>query len=197
MGVASLFQRVAFRCRIRGGVAAIFRRIYLTALGAKLGAGTNVPPLTMNWPHQVSIGRDCSLEEGTAFIVADSWRPGPSICIGDRVFVGRYCEFNVCAKLTIGDDALIASGCKFIDHDHGIAPDAPINAQPLMIAPITIEKGAWLGVNVVVLKGVTIGPGAIVGAGAVVTKSVPAGEIWAGVPARKMGARDAATRAKE
>ena len=40
-----------------------------------------------------------------------------------------------------------------------------------------------------VLKDVTIGLGAVVGAGAVVTKSVPAYEIWAGVPARKIGQR--------
>jgi acetyltransferase-like isoleucine patch superfamily enzyme len=46
-----------------------------------------------------------------------------------------------------------------------------------------------LGCNVAVLKGVAIGSSPVVGAGAVVTKSIPAGEIWAGVPARKMGER--------
>jgi acetyltransferase-like isoleucine patch superfamily enzyme len=40
-----------------------------------------------------------------------------------------------------------------------------------------------------VLKGVTIGNGAIVAAGAAVTKSIPEYEIWAGVPARKIGKR--------
>ena len=32
-----------------------------------------------------------------------------------------------------------------------------------------------------------IGRGALIGANAVVVKSVPAGEVWAGVPARKVG----------
>ena len=48
-----------------------------------------------------------------------------------------------------------------------------------------------------VLAGVSIGDGAIVGAGAVVTKSVPAGEIWAGVPAKKIGVRPAHHRGSE
>jgi carbonic anhydrase/acetyltransferase-like protein (isoleucine patch superfamily) len=39
------------------------------------------------------------------------------------------------------------------------------------------------------MSGVRIGRGAIVGAGAVVTKDVPPYEIYAGVPARKIGER--------
>ena len=64
-----------------------------------------------------------------------------------------------------------------------------MNTQAGVIAPIVVERDVWLGVNVVVLKGVRVGEGAIVGAGAVVTKSVPCGEIWGGVPARRIGQR--------
>jgi len=44
-------------------------------------------------------------------------------------------------------------------------------------------------VRAVLLPGVEIGEGAIVGAGALVAKDtvIPPGEIWAGVPARKIG----------
>ena len=55
--------------------------------------------------------------------------------------------------------------------------------------PITIHDRAWLCTRSMVLAGVTIGEGAVVAAGAVVTKSVPAFDIVAGIPARKIGER--------
>jgi galactoside O-acetyltransferase len=50
--------------------------------------------------------------------------------------------------------------------------------------PVIIQDKAWIGFNVIILKGVTIGTGAIVGAGSVVTKDVPAYCIAGGNPAR-------------
>ena len=49
---------------------------------------------------------------------------------------------------------------------------------------VSICKGAYLGMNTLVVKPVTIGENAIIGAGSVVTKDVPANEVWAGNPAR-------------
>ena len=109
--------------------------------------------------------------------------------IGDRVFVGRGCEFNISNEIRIGNDCLIASGCKFVDHDHGIQIGLPMNRQQGPEGPICIEDDAWLGCNVIVLKSVRIGRGAVIAAGAVVTKPVPEYEIWAGIPARKIGER--------
>ena len=50
------------------------------------------------------------------------------------------------------------------------------------------EKGALIGMNATVLDKADIGEGAIIAAGAVVTHGtkVPAHEIWAGIPARKV-----------
>jgi acetyltransferase-like isoleucine patch superfamily enzyme len=62
--------------------------------------------------------------------------------------------------------------------------------QPGPEKPIRLGQDVWLGCNVVVLKGIEIGDGAIVAAGAVVTKSIGPREIWAGIPARKIGQRD-------
>ena len=50
--------------------------------------------------------------------------------------------------------------------------------------PVHIGKRVFIGGHSIILKGVTIGDEAVIGAGSVVTKDVPAGEIWAGNPAR-------------
>lgn len=193
-----LLQKVLFRLRMYHNLQALVRRLGWQLQGARFGQGTAVPPLHITWPHQVSVGECCVLEPDIFFKYDGWWQPGPSICLADRVFVGRGCEFNIRNHIQIGDDSLIASGCKFIDHDHAMAmDDGPMNRQPCPDAPIVLEEDVWLGVNVVVLKGVTIGRGAVVGAGAIVTKSVPAYEIWAGVPARKVGVRTSSGSRRE
>ena len=88
---------------------------------------------------------------------------------------------------------MIGPFCYITDHDHGTEPGMPVGPQPLVAEPVMIERNAWLGAGVVVLKGVTIGEGAVVGAGSVVSRSIPAGARVAGVPARPMRAMSAAS----
>jgi acetyltransferase-like isoleucine patch superfamily enzyme len=158
-------------------------------MGMQIGAGSNIPRMYITWPHQVSIGKNCVLERDVFFKYDGIWQKGPSIIIGDEVFIGKGCEFNINCKIVMHNYVSIASGCKFIDHDHGIAAGKRIGPQQSVRAEIIINEDAWLGVNVIVLKGVLIGTGAVIAAGAVVTKSVPAYEIWGGVPAKKIGDR--------
>lgn len=185
-------DRAAFRLRATMvKIAAEVRTAYWRALGMQLGRGTLLPRVQVTWPHQVSLGANCTLEHDIYFKFDGIWAPGPTIRIGDRVFLGFGCEFNVRRGVTIGSDCLIASGCKFIDHDHGTKQrDIPMNRQSDGAeAEIVLEEDAWLGANVAVLKGARIGRGAIVAAGAVVTKSVAPYEIWGGIPAGKIGER--------
>jgi len=186
----SVVAKVVFRLRTQLNPIGPLNTLKWRLLGAQIGQGSLLLPGTsLNWPHQVKIGAGCLLEGGIDFKFADSHKPGPSILIGERVFVGRGTEFNATGKIEVGDDCLIASGCKLIDHDHGLSRSAPLRTQPTPTLPIRLERDVWLGVNVVVLKGVTIHEGAVVAAGAVVTKDIPAYEIWGGVPARKLGER--------
>lgn len=50
----------------------------------------------------------------------------------------------------------------------------------------TIGNDVWIGIGSIIKAGVTIHNGAVVGAGSVVTHDVPAYEIWAGNPAKKI-----------
>ncbi len=49
---------------------------------------------------------------------------------------------------------------------------------------VHVGRGAYIGVNAIILPGVTVGEGCIVGAGSVVTKDVPPYSVAAGNPAR-------------
>lgn len=55
---------------------------------------------------------------------------------------------------------------------------------------VAIKRGAYLGMNTLVVKPVTIGENAIIGAGSIVTKDIPPNEVWAGNPARFIRKRD-------
>lgn len=166
-----------------------FRKLWLRTLGMKIGAGTTIPSLHITWPHQVSLGNNCVLEHDIYFKYDGIWKQGPTIRIQDNVFIGSGCEFNINVGIDIGNDSLIASGCRFVDHNHGMALGELMRTQKATGKGIVIEDDVWIGANVVVLSGVTIGTGAIVAAGAIVTKPIPAYEIWAGVPAKKVSQR--------
>jgi acetyltransferase-like isoleucine patch superfamily enzyme len=184
-------QKIFFRIRdkLSSFKSVVFRVAYWRLQGMTIG-NTRIPRLSITWPHKVLIGSNCILEDSVRFKHDGIWSEGKSILVGDRVFIGRNCEFNIRSKITIGDDSLIASGCVFVDHDHGFDDLLiPMNKQAGEEGEIVIGKDAWIGANCVVLKGVRVGRGSIVAAGAVVAHSVPPFEIWGGIPAKKIGAR--------
>lgn len=164
---------------------AFIRLVLWRIRGARIDRGTEIPAGTIaTWPHQVELGKNCILQRGIFFNYDHFWTAGPSIRIGHRVFIGRGVEFNIQGGIDIGDDCLIASGCFFVDHDHGMLPDTNMNQQPTVVRPIRICKNVWIGAKSIILKGVTIGEGSVIGAGSIVTKDIPSGEMWFGNPAR-------------
>lgn len=188
--MASAYSRLIFRLRasVNRYLVCFWRSVFWRALGMEIGRGTVLNKIFVTWPHQVRLGAGCMLEHGSYFKFDGTYRPGPALVVEDGVFIGAGCEFNLRVGITVGSHSLIASGCKFVDHDHGFADrGVPMGHQTTGAeAPITIAQDVWIGANAVVLKGVTIGRGAIVAAGSVLTKSVGAYEIWGGVPATKL-----------
>ncbi len=161
--------------------------LWLKLNGMKIGKGTRLSKCNAPWPHQISIGNNCTLENNIFFKYDGIWNAGPSIIINDNVFIGNNCEFNIVNKITIESDCLIASGCKFIDHNHNFSSVSKlIREQVSTNKHIHIGSNVWLGYNVLVLMGVEIGEGSVVAAGSVVVKSIPPFEIWGGIPAKKI-----------
>jgi acetyltransferase-like isoleucine patch superfamily enzyme len=86
--------------------------------------------------------------------------------------------------ISIGDEAIIGQDSVITAHT--------ITSGYLILDPVIIGTKATVGVNVVVMSGVKVGEGAILAAGAVVPPNteIPPGELWGGIPARKL--KDAA-----
>lgn len=160
---------------------------------AGFGAGSRIMlPFRAGNPQKVVVGKGVLIGPSSWFMVPRLDAPGPVIHIGDRVRMNQT-SITAIQSVTIEDGVALARGVYISDHSHGFSdPDVPVRDQPLdRVAPVVIERGAWLGHNVVVLAGVTIGAGAVVGANSVVTRDVPPRVVAAGAPARVIREIDA------
>lgn len=113
---------------------------------------------------------------------------GAVLKIGNNVGIS-HTAISAIECIEIEDNVLIGSNCMIADTDfHPLDADIrrenPNDLSATKSAPIKIENDVFIGARSIILKGVTIGEGAVVGAGSVVTKDIPAGEIWAGNPAK-------------
>jgi len=114
----------------------------------------------------VTIGADCAINSGTVMYT------GNGIAIGDAVLIAANCTLAP-TNHAFGDRA------KRI-RDQGFQPSR---------GGIVIGDDVWLGANTVVLDGAVIGQGCVIAAGSVVRGELEPYSIYAGVPAKRVGAR--------
>jgi acetyltransferase-like isoleucine patch superfamily enzyme len=157
--------------------------LFLKCRGAKIGDKSSVEKITCEWPGQLIIGSNCIIQNNVDFRLSP-YNKESTVIIHDNVFVGHACEFVSDCKIEIGRDCFIASKTTINTNGHEFFKGIKIKDQPLTIKEIIIEEDVWVGTSCVILQGVTIGKGAVVAAGSVVNKSIPAYEVWAGVPAK-------------
>ena len=144
-------------------------------------------------PDRCGVGTHTRINRGTVLAFGDTAGGYGRIVVGARTWIGQYNNLRVSAggNIRIGDDCLISQFCTLVTAGHGKVRGTLIREQaPNVEGDIIIGSDVWLGAGVTVLPGVNVGDGAIVGANSVVNAVVPAGEIWAGTPARKIGMRE-------
>ena len=87
-------------------------------------------------------------------------------------------------QIIIGNNVLIGSGTEITDTDFHELPIG--TSAAVKTAEVVIEDNVFIGSNCTILKGTHIGHNSVIGANSVVTKAIPAGETWAGIPAKRI-----------
>lgn len=149
--------------------------------------------------RKVATGRNVQLGDGVHLGVGSRLWAAKSLSIGDGTYIGRWCTIETDGR--IGRDVLIANAVGIVgrlDHDFR-AVGISVRRSPWVGEDLfsrreeqgeaLIGDDVWIGYGAIILSGARIGRGAIIAAGSVVIGEVPPYEIWAGNPARRVGAR--------
>lgn len=99
--------------------------------------------------------------------------------IGDNVWLGEEVWIDNLAKVTIGNNVCLSQGAMLLCGNH----DYKKETFDLIVKPIVLEDGVWVGAKSVVCPGVTMKSHSILAVGSVLTKDAEAYGIYQGNPA--------------
>lgn len=120
-------------------------------------------------------------EDGNNFLVPQVG----SVVLGAEVQVGSLT--CICAgaldPTRVGDHTKISDGAH-IAHNCQLGRNVIVTAGVVFSGSVSVGDGAWVGPNATIRDGLSIGAGAFIGIGSNVVRSIPAGQTWAGNPAR-------------
>lgn len=105
--------------------------------------------------------------------------------IGDYSWIGENAWLDSLAAIKIGNNVCVSQGAYFCTGNH----DWSDPAFGLIVKPIIVEDGAWIGARATVLPGVTLASHSIVSAGSVITIDTEPYMIYSGNPAVKVKER--------
>ena len=132
----------------------------LRLFGAKIGKGVVIKPgVNIKYPWNLSIGDY-------------SW-------IGENVWIDNL------VQVTIGTNVCISQGAMLLCGNHNYK----LPTFDLIVKPIIIENGAWVGAKSTVCPGVTLHTHAVLGVGSVANHDLDAYSIYQGNPAIKIRKR--------
>ncbi|MBO9573821.1 MAG: WcaF family extracellular polysaccharide biosynthesis acetyltransferase [Chitinophagaceae bacterium] len=137
-----------------------FKILLLRIFGAKIGNGVVVKPsVNVKYPWKLKIGDY-------------SW-------IGEKVWIDNL------SPITIGSNVCISQGAMLLTGNH----DYTKTTFDLIIAPIILQDGVWIGAQCVVCPGVTAFSHSVLSVQSVATKDMEQYSIYQGNPAIKIKER--------
>jgi putative colanic acid biosynthesis acetyltransferase WcaF len=135
--------------------------VLLRCFGAKIGKGVVIKPnINIKYPWKLQLGNH--------------------IWIGEGVWIDNL------DKVTIEDHVCVSQGAKLLCGNHNYKS----TSFDLIVAPIHLKQGSWVGAYSSVAPGVTVESHAVLGMGAVATKNLDAYSIYSGNPATKTKTRE-------
>ena len=137
-----------------------FRKIILVLFGATIGNEVRIRPgVQIKFP----------------------WK----LTLGNHVWLGEHCWIDNLAAISIGDHSCISQGAYLCTGNH----DYTTSGFELIMKPILIEDGVWIGAKAIVTPGVICHSHSILTAGSVATKNLDAFGVYQGNPAVKIKER--------
>ena len=202
--------RIDPRAEIEEG--ALLHHGVVVGAGAQIGRGSEIGPNSVIGPG-VAIGRDCLIGANVAIgfaLIGDRVRIMAGSVIGEAGFgvaAGRAGALDVpqlgrviiqdgvsigagaCVDRGAWDDTIIGENSKIdnlvqIAHNVRLGRNCILAGQVGLAGSVVVGDGAMFGGGAGVADHITIGAGAMVAAAAGVMHDVPAGERWAGAPAK-------------
>ena len=136
-------------------------KIFLLRLfGAKVGKGVLIKPsVNIKYPWFLTIGNDC--------------------------WIGEYVWIDNLAMVTIGNNVCLSQGAMLLTGNH----DFTLSTFDLVVKPITLEDGVWIGAKAVVCPGVYCESHSVLAVQSVATKGMENYTIYQGTPAQPVKRR--------
>jgi acetyltransferase-like isoleucine patch superfamily enzyme len=116
-----------------------------------------------------------------------------SLTIEENSIIGAWANIRAGGgEIFIGRNSMLAQHVSLIAANHIISNQKPYRdlSWDESKTGIYIDENVWIGSGVTILPGCKIGKNSIIGAGSVITKNVPANEVWAGIPGKKLRSLD-------
>lgn len=126
-----------------------------------------------------SVGTNVTIKPGVS--VKYPWK----LKIGDYVGLGENVWIDNLGEVVIGNQVTLSQGAMLLTGNH----DYKSSKFDLVVKPIMVEEGAWIGARSIVCPGVTCGSHAVLTVGSIAKKDLEPYGIYAGDPAQKIKTR--------
>lgn len=168
-------------------------RIGATTRGSLAGDVRFEPGVRVEPGGELHLGRGVFV--GTRSFLELTNSEGPSLRIGDGVWISHDCHIQVNAGVEIGRGTLIGEFVSIRDTSHVYRdPEIPISRQGDVSAPIVIGEDVWIGRGSVILSskgGTRLGKGCVVAANSRVSGVFEPGSVIGSPPSVVLGRRGA------